>query len=45
MTILITLIMTALAVYMGKELLSAKHKEEMQPIRIKAETQRPKKRR
>ncbi len=45
MTILITLIMAALAVYIGKELLSGSQKKEMQPIRIKTEEHRPKKRR
>lgn len=41
MTILMTLIMAALAVYIGKQLLSAGPKKEMQPIRIKTDDPRP----
>ena len=45
MTILMTLIIAALAVYIGKELLSVNSKKEMRPIRIKTDEPRPKNRR
>lgn len=45
MTILMTFIIAALAIYIGKELLSVSPKKEMRPIRIKTDTQPPKKRR
>ena len=46
MTMLMTLLIAAVAVYIGKELLSASQKkQELRPIRIKTEEQRPKNRR
>lgn len=41
MTILMTIIIAALALYIGKELLSRSPKKEMRPIYIKADKQRP----
>lgn len=46
MTILTTLIMAAIAVYIGKKLLSeSQNKSDMQPIRIETDEQRKKHRR
>ncbi|SFG54461.1 hypothetical protein SAMN05216175_108105 [Neptunomonas qingdaonensis] len=45
MTILMTLIIAVLAVFIGKQLLSVSQKKEMRPIRIKTDEQRFKNRR
>lgn len=45
MTVLTTLLLAAVAVYVGKKLLSGKHSSDLQPIRIKTDEPRTKYRR